>query len=123
MLLALNAVWRDVDTPAVNGGPGGRRLVVVDEAWSLLRDGEGARFLYRLAKAARKRRAGVAVVTPDAGGPVEQVPEGAGHPRRQPRSQLPGGRVGVVVEGGGEVAQQRRRPAPAGRVVLMPAAW
>ena len=34
--------------------------------WTLLREGEGARFLYRLAKAARKRRAGVAVVTQDA---------------------------------------------------------
>jgi DNA helicase HerA-like ATPase len=70
MLLALDAVWRDVDTPttppAGRSGRGGRRLVVVDEAWTLLKDGEGARFLYRLAKAARKRRAGVAVVTQDA---------------------------------------------------------
>jgi len=72
MLLALDAIWRDVDTPATgradaHGGTlGGRRLVVVDEAWTLLRDGEGAKFLYRLAKAARKRRAGVAVITQDA---------------------------------------------------------
>jgi type IV secretory pathway VirB4 component len=67
MLLALDAVWRDVDTPTPPGGrPGPRRLVVVDEAWTLLRDGDGARFLYRLAKAARKRRAGIAVVTQDA---------------------------------------------------------
>ncbi len=66
MLLALDAVWRDVDTPAVHGQPAGRRLVVVDEAWTLLKDGEGARFLYRLAKAARKRQAGLAVVTQDA---------------------------------------------------------
>lgn len=63
MLLALDAIWRDVDATA---GHGPRRLVVVDEAWTLLRDGEGARFLYRLAKAARKRRAGLAVVTQDA---------------------------------------------------------
>ncbi|MEU4428970.1 conjugal transfer protein TraC [Actinoplanes sp. NPDC024001] len=63
MLLALDAVWRDVDVTAAHGP---RRLVVVDEAWTLLRDGEGARFLYRLAKAARKRRAGVAVVIQDA---------------------------------------------------------
>jgi len=66
MLLALDAVWRDVDTPAAQGKPAGRRLVVVDEAWTLLKDGEGARFLYRLAKAARKRQAGLAVVTQDA---------------------------------------------------------
>jgi type IV secretory pathway VirB4 component len=43
----------------------GRRLVVVDEAWTLLREGEGARFLFRLAKAARKRNAGLTVVTQD----------------------------------------------------------
>ena len=68
MLLALDAIWRDVDvsTSARADGLGSRRLVVVDEAWTLLREGEGARFLYRLAKAARKRRAGVAVVTQDA---------------------------------------------------------
>ncbi len=68
MLLALDAIWRDVDVPtsARADGLGSRRLVVVDEAWTLLREGEGARFLYRLAKAARKRRAGVAVVTQDA---------------------------------------------------------
>jgi type IV secretory pathway VirB4 component len=69
MLLALDAIWRDVDTTSGRpgfDGPGRRRLVVVDEAWTLLRDGAGARFLYRLAKAARKRRAGLAVVTQDA---------------------------------------------------------
>lgn len=72
MLLALDAIWRDVDLPGttmdhrVGRLPQARRLVVVDEAWTLLREGEGARFLYRLAKAARKRRAGVAVVTQDA---------------------------------------------------------
>jgi type IV secretory pathway VirB4 component len=68
MLLALDAIWRDVDVPTSSraDGLGSRRLVVVDEAWTLLREGEGAKFLYRLAKAARKRRAGVAVVTQDA---------------------------------------------------------
>jgi type IV secretory pathway VirB4 component len=72
MLLALDAIWRDVDLPSATTyrregrPPQTRRLVVVDEAWTLLREGEGARFLYRLAKAARKRRAGVAVVTQDA---------------------------------------------------------
>lgn len=68
MLLALDAIWRAVDGPTAGAGGGVdvRRLVVVDEAWTLLREGEGARFLYRLSKAARKRRAGVAVVTQDA---------------------------------------------------------
>jgi hypothetical protein len=79
MLLALDAIWRDVDTPttpplhanvseeagAARDGRAGRRLVVVDEAWTLLREGEGARFLFRLAKAARKRRAGLTVITQD----------------------------------------------------------
>jgi DNA helicase HerA-like ATPase len=40
--------------------------VVVDEAWSLMREHEGARFLARMAKSARKRRAGLAVITQDA---------------------------------------------------------
>ena len=40
---------------------------MVDEAWLLMRDGEGARFLFRMAKAARKRGAGLTVVTQDAG--------------------------------------------------------
>ncbi|MET8149125.1 VirB4 family type IV secretion system protein [Actinoplanes sp. NPDC049668] len=68
MLLALDAIWREVDVPTHTraDGLGVRRLVVVDEAWTLLKDQEGAKFLYRLAKAARKRRAGVAVVTQDA---------------------------------------------------------
>jgi hypothetical protein len=39
---------------------------VVDEAWLLMRDGEGGRFPYRLAKTARKRSAGLCVVTQDA---------------------------------------------------------
>ncbi|WP_238011527.1 DUF87 domain-containing protein [Dactylosporangium sp. AC04546] len=43
-----------------------RRLVVVDEAWLLMRDPAGARFLYRMAKAARKRAAGLTVATQDA---------------------------------------------------------
>ncbi|WP_422733850.1 VirB4 family type IV secretion system protein [Micromonospora sp. WMMD558] len=61
-LLALDAIWRQVDTP---GRAVARRLVVVDEAWLLMRDGEGARFLARMAKAARKRHAGLTVVTQD----------------------------------------------------------
>jgi type IV secretory pathway VirB4 component len=70
MLLALDTIWRDTDTVATasstaDGSPV-RRLVVVDEAWQLLCDGEGARFLFRMAKAARKRCAGLTVVTQDA---------------------------------------------------------
>ncbi|MFB9319790.1 VirB4 family type IV secretion system protein [Cryptosporangium minutisporangium] len=67
MLLALDAIWRDVDTPNTRPSHTPRRLVVVDEAWTLLREGEGARFLSKLAKAARKRKAGLAVITQDVG--------------------------------------------------------
>jgi len=66
MLMALDAIWRDVDVPPAGGMPP-RRLVIVDEAWVLLKDGEGAKFLYRLSKSARKRRAGVSVITQDVG--------------------------------------------------------
>jgi type IV secretory pathway VirB4 component len=62
-LLALDSIWRSVDTPGAHRS--GRRLVVVDEAWLLLRDGEGAKFLFRMSKAARKRHAGLTVVTQD----------------------------------------------------------
>jgi type IV secretory pathway VirB4 component len=62
MLLALDAIWRQVADPDARK----RRLVVVDEAWLLMRHGEGARFLFRMAKAARKYWTGLAVVTQDA---------------------------------------------------------
>ena len=61
-LLALDAIWRQVSDPADRR----RRLIIVDEAWLLMRDPEGARFLFRMAKAARKHWAGLAVVTQDA---------------------------------------------------------
>jgi len=61
-LLTLDAVWRRVADPRRRR----RRLVVVDEAWLLMRDPEGAKFLYRLAKAARKHWCGLTVVTQDA---------------------------------------------------------
>jgi type IV secretory pathway VirB4 component len=66
MLIALDAIWRDVDVPPAGGLPP-RRLVIVDEAWVLLKDRVGAQFLYRLSKSARKRRAGVSVITQDVG--------------------------------------------------------
>ncbi|MGW1170740.1 VirB4 family type IV secretion system protein [Streptomyces sp. NPDC002550] len=62
MLLALDAIWRQV----THRTPPGRHLVVVDEAWLLMRDGAGAGFLFRMAKAARKRWTGLALVTQDA---------------------------------------------------------
>lgn len=61
-LLALDHIWGRVD----DTGDGIRRLVVVDEGWLLLRDPHGAKFLLRMAKAARKRRAGLTVATQDA---------------------------------------------------------
>jgi hypothetical protein len=61
-LLALDATWRQVSDPASRR----RRLITVDEAWLLMRDGEGAKFMYRLAKSARKVWAGLAAVTQDA---------------------------------------------------------
>ncbi|MZG20185.1 conjugal transfer protein TraC [Streptomyces sp. SID5914] len=62
MLVALDAIWRQVTSRSGSG----RHLVVVDEAWLLMRDGAGAQFLFRLAKAARKHWTGLAVVTQDA---------------------------------------------------------
>ncbi|MFF4602745.1 VirB4 family type IV secretion system protein [Streptomyces sp. NPDC001339] len=62
MLLALDAIWRQV----AHRAQAGRHLVVVDEAWLLMRDGAGAHFLFRMAKAARKRWTGLALVTQDA---------------------------------------------------------
>jgi type IV secretory pathway VirB4 component len=61
-LLALDAVWRRVADPTTRR----RRFVVVDEAWLLMRDPEGAKFLHRAAKSARKHWAGLTVVTQDA---------------------------------------------------------
>jgi type IV secretory pathway VirB4 component len=61
-LLTLDAIWRQVSDPDHRQ----RRLVVVDEAWLLMKEPAGARFLFRMAKAARKQWAGLAVVTQDA---------------------------------------------------------
>ncbi|WP_267244532.1 VirB4 family type IV secretion system protein [Streptomyces sp. PR69] len=61
MLLALDAVWRQV----LHRANPGRHLVVVDEAWRLMHEGAGAAFLFRMAKSARKYWTGLAVVTQD----------------------------------------------------------
>ena len=72
-LLALDAIWRQVSNPAQRR----RRLVVVDEAWLLMRENDGAKFLFRLAKSARKYWCALAVVTQDAadvlGSPLGQA--------------------------------------------------
>ncbi|MHB1850371.1 MAG: VirB4 family type IV secretion system protein [Acidimicrobiales bacterium] len=72
-LLTLNNIWQRVANPAARR----RRLVIVDEAWLLMRDLEGARFLFRMAKSARKHWCGLTVVTQDAadllGSPLGQA--------------------------------------------------
>ncbi|QFU86756.1 VirB4 family type IV secretion system protein [Amycolatopsis sp. YIM 10] len=60
-LLVLDAVWRRVSNPAYRRP----RLVVVDEAWLLMQQPEGAKFLFRMAKAARKHWCGLTVATQD----------------------------------------------------------
>jgi type IV secretory pathway VirB4 component len=64
-LLILDAIWRTVST-ANRTGTFTRRLVLVDEAWLMLRAGLGAQFLFRLSKSARKYGAGLSVITQDA---------------------------------------------------------
>ena len=61
LLLCLDAIWRSLE------GPLHKRCVLVDEAWLLMREPAGAKFLYRLAKSARKRWCGLTTVTQDAG--------------------------------------------------------
>ncbi|WP_239151687.1 VirB4 family type IV secretion system protein, partial [Virgisporangium aurantiacum] len=69
-LLALDHIWRTIDTPPTSRRARPHavrpRLVVVDEAWTMLRDGTAANWLFKMAKAARKRSAGLAVITQDA---------------------------------------------------------
>ncbi len=65
-LLTLDAIWQKVSDPSVPAAARRRRLVVVDEAWLLMRDPAGASFLFRMAKAARKYATGLTVITQDA---------------------------------------------------------
>jgi hypothetical protein len=59
MYLVLDGIWSQL------GRSSDRTLVVVDEAWWLMQYADTARALLRLAKTARKRRAGLTVVTQD----------------------------------------------------------
>lgn len=63
VLLVLDALWRRTIGSAVRRP----RMIAVDEGWSLLQDPVGARYLYRLAKAARKHWTGLTVITQDVG--------------------------------------------------------
>ena len=60
LLLTLDSIWRSLE------GPLRRRCVLVDEAWLLMREPAGARFLSRLAKSARKRWCGLTAISQDA---------------------------------------------------------
>jgi len=60
MFLVLDRIWR-----ALRGGQ--RTLVILDEAWWLMRHAETAAHLFRLAKTARKRHAGLTLITQDVG--------------------------------------------------------
>lgn len=60
-LLTLETIWRRITHPAVRQP----RLIIVDEAWLLMAQPSGAKFLWRLAKAARKHWAGLAFVSQD----------------------------------------------------------
>jgi hypothetical protein len=62
-LLALEHIWRTISDPANLR----RRLVVIDEAWLLMASPEAAAFLARLAKAGRKRWAGLTFASQDVG--------------------------------------------------------
>jgi type IV secretory pathway VirB4 component len=59
MFLVLDRIWAGL------ASSGRQTLVVVDEAWWLMRHPDTASFLFRLAKTARKRRAGLTLITQD----------------------------------------------------------
>ena len=59
MFCVLDRIWRDL---AHASGP---TLVVVDEAWWLMRKPDTAAFLHRMVKTARKRHSGLTLITQD----------------------------------------------------------
>jgi len=61
VLLVLTEVWRQAQAR-----DGRRRLALIDEAWLLLHHPLSAEFLFRLAKSARKKQLGLALVSQDA---------------------------------------------------------
>jgi type IV secretory pathway VirB4 component len=61
MLLVLSETWRQAPV-----GDGRRRMVLIDEAWMLMKDPVAATFLFRLAKSARKHTLALSMVTQDA---------------------------------------------------------
>ncbi len=61
MFLVLDRIWAGLS------GSSQPTLVVVDEAWWLMRHADTAAFLFRLVKTARKRHAGLTLVTQDVG--------------------------------------------------------
>ncbi|WP_236572285.1 VirB4 family type IV secretion system protein [Nocardiopsis sp. FR4] len=61
-LMALDSIWRTV----ADATPDHPRMVLVDEGWILMSEPEGAKFLFRLAKAARKRWTAFGLATQDA---------------------------------------------------------
>lgn len=62
-LLTLDTIWHQISNPSTQRP----RLITVDEAWLLMADPAGAQFLYRMAKASRKRWAGLTIATQDVG--------------------------------------------------------
>ena len=59
MFLVLDAIW------SMLAASDEKTLVVVDEAWWLMRHRDTAAYLFRLVKTARKRRAGLTLITQD----------------------------------------------------------
>ncbi|GAB3455331.1 hypothetical protein GCM10027570_35910 [Streptomonospora sediminis] len=62
VLLALDRIWNRIET-----APARPRTITVDEGWVLLQNAVGARYLYKLAKAGRKRWCGLTLITQDVG--------------------------------------------------------
>ena len=61
MFLVLDRIWSEL------AGNTERTLIAVDEAWWLMQYPDTARFLQRLAKTARKRHAGLTLISQDVG--------------------------------------------------------